>query len=213
MSANTRLGGSGSSGNSVDARSVATSAGAGAVAFVASYLVTFLLWTQTTLPDPETFDQAIDQAFVQSVRDTVPSWKAAGMMLYNAHFVDLTYSTPSTTSSVNLIDAAGGGLVTFALFVPPLFLLLAGFAAVSVSDVTADLPNAVAAGALVLVGYLLFALVGALLFGHTETVEFFGFSGQYILSVPLLSTVVFLGVVYPVVFGGLGGVGAYLLRD
>jgi hypothetical protein len=213
MKSNTTLGDSRVNGTGVDVRSAAISAGAGAAAFVVNYLVTFLLWTQTTLPDPETFDQAIDRAFVQSVRDTVPSWKAAGLTLYNAHFVDLTYSTPSGSSSVNLIDAAGGGLVTFALFVPPLFLLLAGFAAVYVGDVTADLPNAVAAGALVLVGYLLFALVGALLFGHTETVEFFGFSGQYTLSIPLLTTVVLLGVVYPVVFGGLGGVGAYLLQD
>ncbi|WP_256297070.1 hypothetical protein [Haloarchaeobius salinus] len=213
MSSNTSLENSRLNGTGVDVRSAAISAGAGAVAFVASYLVTFLLWTQTALPDPETFDQAIDQAFVQSVRDTVPSWKAAGMTLYNAHFVDLTYSTPSGSSAVNLIDAAGGGLVTFALAVPPLFLLLAGFVAVSVGDVTTDLPNAVAAGALVLVGYLLFALVGTVLFGHTETVEFFGFSGQYTLSVPLVSTVVFLGVVYPVVFGGLGGVGAYLLQN
>ncbi|MFD1646361.1 hypothetical protein [Haloarchaeobius litoreus] len=213
MPPNTMRGSSRSSGTGVDARAAAVSAGAGAVAFVVSYLVTFLLWTQTTLPDPETFDQAIDQAFVQSVRDTVPSWKAAGMTLYNAHFVDLTYSTPSGSSSVNLIDAAGGGLVAFAMFVPPLVLLVAGFVSVYTTDATVDLPNAVAAGALVLVGYLLFALVGAFLFGHTESVEFFGFSGQYTLSVPLLWTVVFLGVVYPVVFGGLGGAGAYLLKD
>ena len=213
MSSHTSLGNARANETGVDLRAAVISAGAGAAAFVASYLLTFLLWTQTALPDPENFDQAIDRAFVQSVRDTVPSWKAAGMTLYNAHFVDLTYSTPSGSSSVNLIDAAGGGLVAFALFVPPLVLLVAGFAAVYVSDVTADLPNAVAAGALVLVGYLLFALVGALLFGHTETVEFFGISGQYSLSIPLLSTVIFLGVVYPVVFGGLGGAGAYLLQD
>lgn len=213
MSPDTSLGSARVNETGLDLRAAAVSAGAGAVAFVASYLVTFLLWTQTALPDPETFDQAIDRAFVQSVRDTVPSWKAAGMTLYNAHFVDLTYSTPSGSSAVNLIDAAGGGLVAFALFVPPLFLLLAGFAAVYAGDVTTDLPNAAAAGALTLVGYVLFALLGAFLFGHTETVEFFGFSGQYSLSIPLLSTVIFLGVVYPVVFGGLGGVGAYLLQD
>lgn len=213
MSSNTRLGGSRSSGNSVDARSVAVSAGAGAVAFVASYLVTFLLWTQTTLPDPETFEGALEQAFVQSVRDSVPSWKAAGMTLYNAHLVDLTYSTPSDSSAVNLIDAAGGGLVSFALFVPPLFLLLAGFVAVYVADVTTDLPNALAAGALTLVGYLVFAVLGTVLFTHTETISFFGFEGQYTLSPPLLLSVVFLGILYPVVCGGVGGAAAYLLRD
>lgn len=203
MSSNTSLGGPRSSGTGVDARSVALGAGAGAVAFVVSYFVTFLLWTQTTLPEPDSFGEAFQQLFVRAIRDNVPSWKVAGMTLYNAHFVDLTFTGPFGSSSVDLIDLAGGGLVSFAVVVPPVLLLLAGFATASLGDVTADLPNAVAAGALTLVGYLVLALVGTVLFAY---------HGDGDLTIPLVPTVVFLGVVYPVVFGGLGGAGAYLLE-
>jgi len=209
MEPNTNLGGTRANETGVDLRSAVISAGAGAVAFVTSYLLTFLLWTQTNLPEPDNSSEA----FVALVSDNVPSWKAAGMALYNANLVDVTYTSPAGSSSVNLIDAAGGGLITAAFFVPPAFLLLAGFASVSVGDVTTDIANAVAAGALTLVGYVLFALVGTFLFAHSETVEVLWFSGEYSLTIPLVWTVAFLGVVYPVVFGGLGGAGAYLLQD
>lgn len=212
MSSDTRLGGARSNGR-VDARSVAVSAGAGAAAFVASYLVTFLLWTRTTLPEPESLGEVSNQLFVGVVRDTVPAWKVGGMVLYNAHFVDVVASGPFGSDSVNIIDLAGGGFIAVAVLVPPLFLLVAGFAAVSLGDVTADPSNAVAAGALVLVGYVLLAVVGTVVFSHSGSTELPFFSDEFELAVPLLQTVVVFGVVYPVPFGGLGGLGGYLVAD
>ncbi|WP_435346316.1 transporter [Haloarchaeobius sp. HRN-SO-5] len=188
----------------LDGIAAAKSAGVGVLAFLASYVVAFVVWTQAELPEAETFGDAFDQAIVAAVRDNVPTWKAAGMALYNAHLVDVDYQGPIVTGSMNLIDLAGGGLLQALYVVPPLVLLLAGFAAARVTGLTDDLANAAVGGALVAVGYLVLAVLGTVLFGYA--------SDGASLSIPLPMAVVFAGIVYPVLCGAAGGVLSHVVH-
>ncbi|WP_435359254.1 hypothetical protein [Haloarchaeobius sp. DFWS5] len=186
----------------LDAATAAKSAGIGVGAFVASYLLSFVLWAMTELPQPDSLGEAFEQAIVSSVRDNVATWKAAGMVLYNGHFVDLAYEGQFTSGSFNLVDLAGGGLVQLVYVVVPLFLVVAGLLAARASGLTDDLANSVLAGALVAVGYLVLVVVGAVLFAASND--------GTTLSIPLGNAVVVAGVVYPLLCGGLGGLVAHL---
>ncbi|WP_439027213.1 hypothetical protein [Haloarchaeobius sp. DT45] len=186
----------------LDAAAVARSAVAGVGAFLASYLVTFVLWTQSELPRPDSLGQVLEQAIVTAVRDNVAAWKATGMVLFNGHFVELQYEGPLSSGSFNLVDLAGGGLVEATYVVVPLVLVVAGFIAARTSGVENDLSDAALAGALVTAGYLVPIVVGALAFTY---------SGDTSLSVPLVNAAVVAGVVYPVICGGIGGIVAHRL--
>ncbi len=192
----------GNEGATLDATTVARSAAAGVGAFVASYLLAFVLWTQTQLPQPDSLGQALEQAFISAIRDSVATWKAAGMVLFNGHFVQLAYEGPFASGSFNLIDLAGGGLVQVTYVVVPLALLAAGFLAARTSGLADDIADSAVAGALVAVGYLVLSALGSVLFAASGD----GTS----LSVPLVNAVVVAGIVYPVICGGLGGVIAHL---
>ncbi|WP_267640409.1 hypothetical protein [Haloarchaeobius amylolyticus] len=192
----------GDEGATLDATTAARSAVAGVGAFLASYVLTFVLWTQSELPQPDSIGQALEQVIVSAVRDSVATWKAAGMVLFNGHFVQLSYEGQLSSGSFNLIDLAGGGLVQLTYVVVPLALVVAGFLAARTGGVTADLADSAVAGALVAVGYLVVAAIGSLVFSASGD----GSS----LSVPLVNAVVVAGVVYPVICGGLGGVVAHL---
>ncbi|NHN41349.1 hypothetical protein G9C85_06820 [Halorubellus sp. JP-L1] len=172
-------------------------AAAGASAFVASYLVSFLLWTFVELPDPDSFGEAFNQAVLGALRDTVPAWKAAGYVLFNAQFVELTYEGALTESTFSVIDLASGSALALAYVVPPLCLAAAGYLAASSPSVRGTSQSAVA-GALVAIGQLALVVVGALVFAA----EGDGAS----LGVSLPNAVILAGVVYPVAFGAIGGV-------
>lgn len=180
----------------IDASTAVRGAGAGAAAFVASYVVAFLLWTFVELPEPNSIGEAFDQAVVGVVRDSVPAWQGAGYVLFNAQFVDLTFEGTLTESTFSVIALADSSLLALAYLVPPLALLAAGYVVASSPSVRGTGQSA-AAGALVVVGQLGLVVVGALAF----TAE--GDAGT--LSVPLANAIILAGVVYPVVFGAVGG--------
>jgi hypothetical protein len=194
-------GGHGNARAGIDASTALRGAGAGAAAFVASYLASFLLWTFVELPEPESFGQAFDQAVIGALRDSVPAWKNAGYLLFNAQFVELTYAGTFAESTFAVIDLASGSLLALAYVVPPLALLAAGYVVAS-SPTVRGLGQSAAAGALVAIGQLALVVVGALAFAA----EGDGAS----LSVSLPNAVILAGIVYPVVFGAIGGVVADL---
>lgn len=188
--------GSGAARSGIDASTVARGAGAGAAAFVASYVVSFLLWTFVELPEPNSFGEAFDQAVIGVVRDSVPGWQGAGYVLFNAQFVEVTFEGALAESTFSIIALADSSLLALAYLVPPLALVAAGYVVASAPGVRGTGQSA-AAGALVVVGQLSLAIVGALAF----TAE--GNAGT--LSVPLANATIVAGVVYPVVFGAIGG--------
>ena len=180
--------GSGATRSGIDASTAVRGAGAGAAAFVASYVVSFLLWTFVELPEPNSVSEAFNQAVIGVIRDSIPAWQGAGYVLFNAQFVDVTFEGTLSESTFSII--------ALAYLVPPLALVAAGYVVASAPSIRGTGQSA-AAGALVVVGQLVLVIVGALAF----TAE--GNAGT--LSVPLANAIILAGVVYPVVFGAIGG--------
>ena len=180
----------------IDASTAARGAGAGAAAFVATYVVSFLLWTFVELPEPNSFGEAFNQAVIGVVRDSVPAWQGAGYVLFNAQFVEVTFEGALAESTFSIIALADSSLLALAYLVPPVALVAAGYVVASSPSIRGTGQSA-AAGALVVVGHLVLVIVAAFAF----TAE--GSAGT--LSVPLANAIILAGVVYPVVFGAIGG--------
>jgi hypothetical protein len=126
-------------------------------------------------------------------------------VFYNAHAVDTR--VPSLVGSArltNLISQADGGSLSLLYVVPPVLLIAAGFAVSRVVGATEPTDGA-KAGAFVLAGYLPLAVIGAFLFRYTV--------GDGTIAPDLITAVLLAGMVYPAVFGAVGGAGATLLRD
>ncbi|WP_323675557.1 transporter [Halorubellus sp. PRR65] len=181
----------------IDASTAIRGAAGGAAAFVATYVVSFLLWTFVKLPEPDSIGEALNQAVIGIVRDSVPAWKAAGYVLFNAQFVEVTYEGALSESTFSLIALADSSLLALAYLVPAVALVAAGYVVASSPNIRGTGQSA-AAGALVVVGQLVLVVVGAVLFGAE------GDAGS--LTVPLANAIILAGVVYPVVLGAIGGV-------
>lgn len=114
-----------------------------------------------------------------------------GWRIYDSFFVTIPSSFDSFLSLVESELVVPGIIYTA---IAALFLFLAG-RSVARSNGTFDTPNEQMAlyGATVAVGYTLAAIAGAIILEE---------SGQ---SPDLVESILFIGVVFPVVFGGLGG--------
>jgi hypothetical protein len=172
----------------------------GAGAYVAGYVLTFLL------------------VIVDGVegQGDIETWKAVGWVFYNAHNVDLAFTGSgggaTITESFTLFEEGASNLAStvpqFVYFVvPAVALAVAGYVAYQRSA-TAGLGGAQAAavGATILVGYLALVVVGRFLFQASGA-----FLGADLAIAPELGTAVVLaGIVYPLV---LGAGGALLARS
>jgi hypothetical protein len=181
--------------------SLLAGATAGAVAFLAAYVVTFVLVRREAR---ETFE------------GSVPTWKVAGWYLYNAHFVDLISSQSvgafGGSEMVSLIAESSGTTATLLYGVPPLALLAAG-AAVALRLDGGGLVDLALGGAATALGYGLLAVAGALAVGHSVEGSFLGVEVAATVSLPLASVVVVVALLYPGVFGTAGAVVAPAVRD
>jgi hypothetical protein len=140
-----------------------------------------------------------------------PLWKWAGLAFYNAHFVDVVFrGVPEyrqVTTSVDLLTQAGGPFLLLFL-VPPLFLIASGALttrkATETTQLRFDLGGtgtsrfAFNGGIITFFGYLPFATVGAIVF-------LIDIPDNGVMQVDLLKSWVLVGMIYPFVFGGIGG--------
>jgi len=122
-----------------------------------------------------------------------PTWKTAGWLFYDAHFVG---TRVPGFGPVDLVALAGQ---QYAYLVPPLALLAAGAAVAAYADVATPWAGVVV-GTSVVAGYGLLALLGALVLPSVG------------VGPSLLRSVVLVGVVYPVAFGAAGGALAGVVR-
>lgn len=186
---------------SIDARAVGTGGAVGAAAYGLGYLVTYV--TQRGLvQDRIRGFNAIAELFGG---DPIPVWKAVAWLLYNAHFVVTEVPGFGGTRTENFIATADEGSLVLLYLVPPLALLAAGAAVALLS--TARTPGAGGAGgALVVVGYLPLAVGVAIVSGYAV--------GDGTVAPDLVTATLLAGVVYPLVFGAVGGaaVGAVVGR-
>lgn len=131
---------------------------------------------------------------------------AAGNILYGAHFVDSEFTTSamgqSQTETMNFIDEASLEAPEFLYqIIPIVVLLLVGIALVRYAGIP-DETDAALAGAATAVGYVVLTIVGTFVFEMSDS----GTVGSIEVVPELgLMTVLLMGIVYPVVFGGIGG--------
>lgn len=166
-------------------------AAAGAVAYVLGYLLTYL-WQGSSVQDSLQNYNAIVELFGG---DPIPTWQAVGWLFYNAHGVSFTVpSLGSGQATRNLI--ADGSAPMLLYLVPAVVVVLAGFVLARRANAT-DASGGAQVGARVVVGYVVLAVAGLFVFEYAaggSTIH-----PEYALGVLLA------GVVYPAVFGGIGG--------
>jgi hypothetical protein len=179
-----------STGQSDTDRPYVAGAAAGVVAWLVGYVLTYLL-TATDMDD-----SAIN-AFVQFAGGESATYELVGWVFYNAHFVEVRYV--DVPPGVVPQDFIGGddGFTVLLYFLPPLLLFGAGLAVGRFRGI-ADTAEGAVTGALVVPGYLVLSVAGAFLFEVT--------AGDAAGAPDLLPAIVFAGLLYPAVFGAVGGV-------
>ena len=182
-------------------RRLAAGTVAGLVAFVLAYVLVYAL-TISTVQD------SLLTGFAEAFGGENPAWKIVGWILFNAQFVTTTITVDvpllGGTDAVNFI-AESDSLSPVLYVVPPALLAAAGLAMARLTGAS-DAGEALKTGPTVALGYLPASIVGAFLFAVSVGSESGG-------SPTLLTAVVLAGVVYPVVFGGLGAVAGATLSE
>lgn len=145
-------------------------------------------------------------------------WQSAGWPFYGAHRGPLRATFQSLygkqTGTEQLLRAAveAGPLSTVVpvvvyKLVPILLLVTGGYLVYRRSYVRdVDLRRAAAVGSVVAVGYLPLSVLGSILLTGPGTLAIIGSAQWATAGTQLGATAVAMGVVYPVLFGGLGGV-------
>lgn len=118
----------------------------------------------------------------------------AGWIYYNAQFVDVELGDAALISSVNYLRTGWGGSVPALVYhlVPAVVLLAAGFLLASKVGAS-ELRDGAVRGASIVTGTVLLAALGTVLFSTRGGAP------------ALLTGVLFAGIVYPAVFGAVGG--------
>lgn len=85
---------------------------------------------------------------------------------------------------------------------PILVLLSAGFILVTYADIDSEIIG-IMSGASIVSGTVVLAVLGTFVFEITETVELADVDVTY--APPLLESIIFVGILFPVIFGAIGG--------
>jgi hypothetical protein len=170
------------------ARRVGLGAAAGASAYLLGYLLTYLAAADTIRSSPAT-------RVLELLTGNSPVWKLVGWTFYGGHFVDsLVPGLFGGSNAVNLV--ATDPITDLVYLVAPVVLVAAGAVVAHLADASGTL-DGLAAGVAVVAGYLPLVAVGVFLF--TVRIE------DASAAPDLAPAVLLAGLVYPVVFGGLGG--------
>lgn len=171
--------------------SVTDGLAAGTLTFALGYVVTYAWQSDSARESLQAYNALME--FIGG--DPVPVWQAVGWLFYNAHYVSVSYPTfGGGRVSRNLI--VDGNAPTLLLLLPPVLLALAGFVLARSADVY-ETGSGARVGASVAVGYLVFALLGLVAFQYSV--------GDATIHPDYALGVVLTGVVYPLLFGALGG--------
>ncbi|MFB6360062.1 MAG: hypothetical protein ABEH59_01940 [Halobacteriales archaeon] len=190
----------------------------GALAYLSGYLITFV-WLGnrfTSIADhvsadlthigPEGTTIATESSLSYFIEQLggISSTVWAGWLFSNAHFVPLELETSfrvTTESIPNILLAAEQSSLLILFLIPPIALLIAGWLSGRASrpSIGAMLPAGASQGLLTITGYLPLTLAGVFLFSVSRSMDGFGIGPDLLLGV------VMMGILYPVIFGGIGG--------
>lgn len=176
----------------------------GAIAYVIGYVLTVavMVGRVSAVMAVEVSRGDVDPEPLGQLLSIVPSpWVVGGWVFYNAHYIPTSVPTRGEFGAVggltnrHLLLAVDGGF--FALYlVPALLLIAAGYLVVRTGPIYGA-RGATYGGASVVFGYLLLLVIGAFVF--TAPTE-----GATVASPDGLQTI-WVGLVYPVIFGAVGG--------
>lgn len=181
-----------SAGNLLDRVPIVQSVVAGLAAWVASFVVVVILIAAT-----EDGDDLVG---------------FSGNILYSSHFVDSEVETPTLaggtqTQTQNLLSEGATELSELVYYaVPIVVLLLAGIGLARAVNAT-DVEVGAVAGAVSAIGYVVLTVAGTFIFEYNRDVTFAGQPAGEATAMPELGvvTVVVMGLLYPIVFGAIGG--------
>lgn len=173
----------------------------GGVAYLLGYLITYT-WKASAVTDAL---RGINLIASLLGGETIPAWKAVGWLFYNGHFVATRVPGPGGPAMVDFIARSDDPALGALYLVIPVLIVLAGGVGAWAMETADGLRPAAFVGITVTVGYFPFAVGGALLVAHP-----IGNTGASIAP-DMITAVLLAGLVYPIVFGGIGGaIGGWL---
>jgi hypothetical protein len=167
----------------------------GLLSGVTTFFLGFALTYSWTAHEVESALSGLNAVAALFGETTIPTWKAVGWGFYNAHLVAVEIPLPGGTVSRDLIAAQGGPVGLY--LVVPVMLTLAGFLVARQAGNLPSLRAGARAGSTVVVGYLLVAVAGA----FALSADAFGST----VGPDLLGAAAVAGLLYPLLFGALGG--------
>ncbi len=166
--------------------------GAGVLAFLAGFTLTYL-WRGREIEDTL---MPIDALLELFEAEPIGAWRAAGWLFYSGHFVETRVTSEfgwiEQVTYINLVGQ-GAGRLELLYFLPPVLLIVAGGLAVMYGH-AADPRAGAKRGASVAFGYFPLVALGLVLFSYGST------------RPDPLPAILVAGILYPVVFGAIGGV-------
>lgn len=172
------------------------------VPFVQSVVAGFVAWLATFL---------VIAIMVVAGEDTDDVVGYAGNLVYNAHFVDsnVEASTPmgSSSDTYQLIEEGVTDLPELAYYAVPILVLVAVGVGLARAVGARDPSVGAIAGALTAVGYAVLTVAGTYVFEFSEPMTIAGQQYGTATVTPTLTamTVIVMGLLYPIVFGAIGG--------
>lgn len=178
-----------SSVTNAESRPYVASAAAGVGAWVLGYVLTYLLVATD-------IDGSALNRILEAFGGDSATYELVGWVFYNAHLVDVSYSGLSVfTPPANFVGGEDGFTVLLYL-IPPALLLIAGLGIGRYQGVSDPQAGAIA-GALLVPGYLVLSVGGVFLFSVSV--------GDASGAPDLIPAIAIAGLIYPVVFGAIGG--------
>ena len=167
----------------------------GAVVGVGAWILGYVLLFVVVGPEVQ---DSVAQRFIEAVEGEPATYQMVGWVFYNAHFVDtVIVGIPGFgDQTANAISADDG--FSQLLYLVPVGLLVTAGLGLARSQAVSEVRDGLLVGATVLPGYLLLSALGLVLF-EVAIGPATGRPAQ-------LEAIVLAGIVYPLVFGALGGV-------
>lgn len=197
---------SGSRSNTTLRSALVPGAVAGIAAFLGGYVLTFIVKSGEV---SELLTRSLGEA--QGSGITPPGdWQVVGWFFFQMHTV-----ATETTLALNgqtRTSTTTGSVESWMFLIPIVLLLAAGFVVARRTDASEILAGA-QAGAMVVAGYVLLAVVFAVLSAWSASVSAFGGTASLTIGPAFVTGVLTAGIIYPLAVGAVGGALATATRQ
>lgn len=191
--------------------STGLAAGAGALAYLVGFAITYFLLESDIRQNMQEQTQAM-ATLQQYGADPPAVWQGVGWFFYGAHNVQLEISAEAAGQSFSQsVPVTQGPVWTPVLYLIPVLALVGAGALATRGSNAPSHGEAAKQGATVIAGYLPLAIAGVFVVAWSAEVTSGVQSAEVTLRPQLMTAVLLAGIVYPAVFGGIGGYVAHAL--